>query len=62
VDQEGTRMTTTTATSTPVLQARGLVKTFGHVVGHAGVDLDINACEVVSHIRHNGAGKSTQIK
>ena len=25
----------------PVLQARGLIKTFGHVVGLAGVDIEL---------------------
>ena len=42
----------------PVLEARGLVKTFGHVIGLAGVDLQLYAGEVLAIIGDNGAGKS----
>jgi fructose transport system ATP-binding protein len=45
-----------------VLEARGLVKTFGHVVGLAGVDLSLYPGEVLAVIGDNGAGKSTLIK
>lgn len=48
--------------ATPVLEARGLVKTFGHVVGLAGVDLRLERGEVLGVIGDNGAGKSTLIK
>ncbi len=53
-----------TATFGPphVLEARGLVKTFGHVVGLAGVDLVLDEAEVLAIIGDNGAGKSTLIK
>ena len=46
----------------PVLEARNLVKTFGHVVGLAGVDLTLEPGEVLAVIGDNGAGKSTLIK
>ena len=45
--------------TTPVLQAKGLVKTFGRVVGLAGVDLELYPGEVLAVIGDNGAGKST---
>jgi fructose transport system ATP-binding protein len=48
--------------STHVLEARGLVKTFGHVIGLAGVDLYLDRGEVLGVIGDNGAGKSTLIK
>ncbi|WP_371687328.1 ATP-binding cassette domain-containing protein [Micromonospora sp. KC723] len=47
---------------TPVLSARGLVKSFGKVVGLDGVDLDLYPGEVLAIIGDNGAGKSTLIK
>jgi fructose transport system ATP-binding protein len=48
--------------ATHVLEARGLVKTWGHVIGLAGVDLYLDRGEVLGVIGDNGAGKSTLIK
>ena len=47
---------------TAVLSARGMVKTFGRVIGLDGVDLDLYPGEVLAIIGDNGAGKSTLIK
>ena len=48
--------------TTPVLEARGLVKVFGRVIALDSVDLTLNPGEILGVIGDNGAGKSTLIK
>src|SRR3954470_12241455 len=47
---------------TPLLEARGIVKRFGHVTALGGADFAVNAGEVTALIGDNGAGKSTLVK
>src|SRR5215217_5120340 len=47
---------------TPLLEARGIVKRFGHVTALGGADFAIGAGEVTALIGDNGAGKSTLVK
>lgn len=53
---------TDTTTDAPLLQLRGIGKSFGPVQALSGVDLDIPAGQVTALVGDNGAGKSTMIK
>jgi len=53
---------TATATETPILEARGLVKRYGHVTALGGSDFDLMPGEILAVIGDNGAGKSSLIK
>jgi simple sugar transport system ATP-binding protein len=46
----------------PILEARGLVKTYGHVRALRGADFTAYPGEVVALVGDNGAGKSTLVK
>jgi fructose transport system ATP-binding protein len=50
------------ATPTTVMQARGLIKRYGHVTALDGADFDLLSGEILAVIGDNGAGKSTLIK
>ena len=45
-----------------LLEARGIMKNYGHVEVLRGVDFSVDAGQVVSLIGDNGAGKSTLVK
>jgi fructose transport system ATP-binding protein len=52
----------TTDEKRPILQARGLVKRYGHVTAIDGADFDLYHGEILAVIGDNGAGKSSMIK
>ena len=45
-----------------LLEARGMVRTYGSVIALDGADFDIEAGQVTALIGDNGAGKSTMVK
>jgi simple sugar transport system ATP-binding protein len=48
--------------TTPILEARQVSRSFGHVRALDHADFDVNEGEVVAIIGDNGAGKSTMVK
>ena len=48
--------------TTPILEARKISRSFGHVRALDRADFDVNEGEVVAIIGDNGAGKSTMVK
>lgn len=48
--------------STPILEARQVSRSFGHVRALDHADFDVHEGEVVALIGDNGAGKSTMVK
>lgn len=48
--------------TTPLLEARGLEKTYGHVRALRSANFEVFAGEIVALIGDNGAGKSTLVK
>ena len=45
--------------SSPLLEARGIVRRYGHVEALPGADFTVYDGEIVALIGDNGAGKST---
>jgi simple sugar transport system ATP-binding protein len=46
----------------PLIEARGIVRHFGHVQALQGADFGVNRGEIVALIGDNGAGKSTLVR
>jgi simple sugar transport system ATP-binding protein len=52
----------TETNGSPLLEARGIVKSFGKVAALRGADFEVRPHEVVALVGDNGAGKSTLVK
>ena len=55
-------MTATADSSVPLVEMRGIGKTYGNISALTGISLRIHAGEVTGILGDNGAGKSTLIK
>src|SRR5690242_11882543 len=55
-------MTTSSQAPPLVIEARALVKRYGHVTALDGADFELRRGEILGVIGDNGAGKSTLIK
>jgi polar amino acid transport system ATP-binding protein len=55
-------MTSTTAATRPVLEARNVRKSFGHVEVLKGIDLEVRTGETVVILGPSGSGKSTFLR
>lgn len=51
-----------TTIASPLLEARGIVKRFGHVEALIGANFEVRPGEVAALVGDNGAGKSTLVK
>jgi ABC-2 type transport system ATP-binding protein len=49
-------------TSAPPIEARGLVKRYGHITAVDDVDLNVSAGDVYGYLGPNGAGKTTSLR
>src|SRR5215469_12611291 len=62
VNESGVTATIEAPSGTPILEARNVVKTYGHVHALEGANFTVYPGEVVALIGDNGAGKSTLTK